>query len=285
MSEAARALLVDWLSRQVDGATRAWLATQISGLAGARNDAALHLAFGLIARHLGQGTLKLSEADLVAADASLAGWTPRDWSLADAGRILLVSSLQAEDRDFLRRFRSLCQTASVAEAISLYRGLPFYPQPAALEPQVGEGLRTSVPSIFQSIAHRNPYPRIFFDQGRWNQMVLKALFIGVRLAPIQGLDERTNVELAGILIDFARERWAAGRTVPFELWRCVGPFARGPGLEALERVLSTGAQIERQAAALALAVLSDASTAALLKRVPALEADIASGKLTWALLG
>jgi len=84
-------------------------------------------------------------------------------------------------------------------------------------------------------------------------MVLKALFIGASLAPIPGLDDRANAELAQVLLDYAHERGRpAGRTVSPELWRCVGPFAYGRALEDLERVAATGSAEERSAALAAL---------------------------------
>ena len=120
--------------------------------------------------------------------------------------------------------------------MALYRGLPLYPEPEAFEWQVGEGLRTSMRAVFEAIAHRSPYPKENFSEDRWNHMVLKALFIGSTLAPIQGLDERANPTLAQILRDYAHERWAAGRPVTPELWRCIGPFAEGIMLDDLERL-------------------------------------------------
>jgi len=119
------------------------------------------------------------------------------------------------------------------------------------------GYASTPPSVFEAIAHRNPYPRAHFDDHRWNHMVLKALFIGAPLAPIQGLDERANAELARILCDFAHERWAAGRPVPAELWRCVGPFAEGPAIDDLSRVLKSDSIEEQRAAAAALAASRD----------------------------
>ncbi|HZN86033.1 MAG TPA: EboA domain-containing protein, partial [Burkholderiales bacterium] len=154
----------------------------------------------------------------------------------------------------------------------------------ALEPQVGEGLRSNVRAVFEAIAHRNPYPQAWFDTHRWNHMVLKALFIGSPLAPIQGLDARANAELARIMRDFAHERWAAGRPVPFEIWRCVGPFAEGPALEDLARVLRKGEAIEKRAAALALAASPDREAARLLQTVPGLAGDISLKRLSWATL-
>ncbi len=42
--------------------------------------------------------------------------------------------------------------------------------------------------VFEAVAHRNPYPAEQLPEAAWNQMVLKALFVGSRLAPIVGLD-------------------------------------------------------------------------------------------------
>ncbi|HET9735286.1 MAG TPA: EboA domain-containing protein [Burkholderiales bacterium] len=282
MSDTARKLLRDWLLRQLDAERGAWLEAQIAALAKDSSDAALEIALGMVPRKLGKTELALTDADLAAADTAIPGWDPRGWSLTDAARILLLSSLPAGGKPFAERFRALCRTADVAELTTLYRGLPLYPDPASLEEQVGEGLRSNMRGVFDAIAHRNPYPKAHFDQHRWNHMVLKALFIGSPLAPIQGLDERANPELARIMCDFAHERWAAGRPVPFEIWRCVGPFAEGGAIDDLARVLASGEGIERRAAALALAASPDRRAAQLLAEVPALAADISRKQLTWA---
>ncbi len=284
MSDTARALLRGWLLRQLGKEQNAWLESQIAALEEDPADAVLDIALGMAPRRLGKADLALSEADLAAARKALAGWDPSGWTVSDAARILLLSGLPEKGRPFAERFRSLCRTADVAELITLYRGLPFYPDPAALEEQVGEGLRSNMRAVFEAIAHRNPYPKAHFDDHRWNHMVLKALFIGSALAPIQGLDERANPELAGILRDFAHERWAAGRPVPFEIWRCVGPFAEGPAIDDLARVLASGEQIERRAAALALAASPDRQAARVLGEFPALAGDISRKQLTWATL-
>ena len=264
MSDAARKLLRGWLRRQLQPEQNGWLDTQVAALEADPSDETLAIAFGMAPRRLGKQDLQLSEADLASAQKTLDGWNPEGWSVTDAARILLLSGLRQTEKPFAERFRALCRTADVAELIALYRGLPLYPDPAALEPQVGEGLRSNMRAVFEAIAHRNPYPRRQFDQHRWNHMVLKALFIGSPLAPIQGLDERANPELARIMCDFAHERWAAGRPVPFEIWRCVGPFAEGPALDDLARVLQSSEKIEREAAALALSSCPDKRAAQLL---------------------
>jgi hypothetical protein len=284
LSNRARSLLRDWLRRQLTPEQNAWLDEQGAALRRDPSDVALDIALGLAPRRLGKADLALLQADLAAASEAIAGWDPRGWTVADAARILLLSGLPPGGKPFAQRFTELCRTADVSELITLYRGLPLYPDQPALEHQVGEGLRSNIRAVFEAIAHHNPYPKTHFGQHRWNHMVLKAIFVGSPLAPIQGLDERANAELARILCDFAHERWAADRPVPYEVWRCVGPFAEGRAVEDLARVLGSDEQLERRAAALALAASPDRKAAQLLKNLPALAADIQGRKLTWTTL-
>ena len=112
-------------------------------------------------------------------------------------------------------------------------------------------------------------------------MVLKALFVGSTLHPMQGLEARANPELAKMLCDYAHERWAAGRPVSPELWRCVGAHADDAALGGLQRVLATGDGVERKAAALALAACALPKAKELLAAAPDLAAAIERGTLSW----
>src|SRR5512134_3129477 len=93
MSDTARKLLRDWLLRQLDAERGAWLEAQIAALPKDSSDAALEIALGMVPRKLGKAELALTDADLAAADTAIPGWDPRGWSLTDAARILLLSSL------------------------------------------------------------------------------------------------------------------------------------------------------------------------------------------------
>ena len=252
-----RELLRRWLDRQLPEAASAWLGAQLDGLTGAVRDRDLYLALGLVPRKLGKADLDLSAADLEAAGRARPGWDPRGWSVDQAARILILLHAGGTGAVFAQRLTQLCRTADVAEAIAFYRGLPLYPDPERLEAQAAEGTRTNMRAVFEAVAHRSPYPKEQFAENRWNHMVLKALFVGSALHPIQGLEERANPTLARMLCDYAHERWAAGRPVSPELWRCVGPHADAEGLGDLQRVLATGGAIERKAAALALAACPD----------------------------
>ena len=136
--------------------------------------------------------------------------------------------------------------------------------------------------IFEAVAHRNPFPQEQFDENAWNHMVLKALFVGSKLAPIQGLDSRSNPRLMRMLCDYAHERWAAGRPVTPELWRCVGPHADAAAIQDLANVLKAGNLVERQAAALALTACPASAAADVLGTAPDLKASTKAGSISWA---
>ncbi len=281
MSEKPSELILIWLRRQLPEPSMQWLDGQLAKLAEDPSDRGLHIALGMAPRRLGKDDLALSQEDLDAATRARPGWDPSGWSVDEAARILILLEAGGSGEVFARRFTDLCRSADVAEAIALYRGLPLYPNPELLEPQAAEGVRTNMRAVFEAVAHRNPFPRERFDENRWNQMVLKALFVGSTMNPIPGLDERANPTLARILCDYAHERWAAGRPVSPELWRCVGPFADTAALADLKRVVETGEAPERKAAALALAASSAPEAKDMLAAMEDQASAIANGGLSW----
>jgi hypothetical protein len=276
-----RELLQRWLERQLPQAASAWLRAQLEVLAGEVRDRDLYVALGLVPRKLGKADLDLKESDLESAARARPGWDPRGWSIDQAARILILLHAGGTGATFAQRLTQLCRTADVAEAIAFYRGLPLYPDPERLEAQAAEGTRTNMRAVFEAVAHRSPYPREQFAENRWNHMVLKALFVGSALHPIQALDERANPTLARMLCDYAHERWAAGRPVSPELWRCVGPHADAEALADLQRVLATGSVVERKAAALALAACPDPKARELLAAAPDLASALERSGISW----
>ncbi|MCZ4260326.1 EboA domain-containing protein [Limimaricola sp. G21655-S1] len=261
------------------GSEAGWVEENLEALRRGAPERDLHIFLGLAPRRLGKADLVPTAAECEAAEAARPGWRIDGWSLDGAARVLALL-VHAGQRPFADRFKDLRRTSDVAEMIALYRGLPLYPEPETLHFEVGEGLRSNLRPVFEAIAHDNPFPRDHFDEHRWNHMILKALFVGSRLAPIIGLDERANPELARILREYAHERWAAGRTVTPELWRCVGPYAQDEAaLSDLERALSEGGA-GACGAALALAA-SPAPEARQLLEGRAEAEEIAAGRLDW----
>ena len=281
MTVSPSELIRGWLRRQLPEPAEQWLDAQLAKLAVEPSERSLQIALGMTPRRLGKDDLALSQGDLAAAAAARPGWDPRGWSVDEAARILILVEAGGRGAAFAKRFTALCQTADAGEAIALYRGLPLYPDPELLEAQAAEGVRSNMRGVFEAVAHRNPFPRERFDENRWNQMVVKALFIGSTMQPVQGLDERANPALAQILCDYAHERWAAGRPIAPELWRCVGPFAQGAALEDLKRVAESRDGPSRKAAALALAASPAPEAKAALAALGELASAIESGGLSW----
>lgn len=277
----AEALLQQWLFGRLTPEALLWLEQQAESIRRDGRDGDLYRAFSLVTRQTGKQDLALSAQDLEDAAAARPGWQPNGWRIDEAARLYLLLTSTADGERFARRLDQLCATADVDELITLYRGLPLYPEPERYRLRAAEGLRSNMRTVFEAVAHHNPYPAEQLPQAAWNQMVLKALFVGTTLDPIIGLDERANLDLARMLCDFAHERWAAHRPVSPELWRCVGPFATGPALADLQRVLEQGTRTEQAAAMLALSHSPDANAHALMQNLPELSHAVASGEFNW----
>lgn len=278
---SAEQLLSSWLDRRLAPDARQWLTDSVQRLKAGGSDADLFRVVSLVARRIGKALLEPNAEELRAADAARPGWDPSEWSLDQAARILLLLASATDGERFSRRLDQLCATADVGELVAFYRGLPLYPEQPRFRLRAAEGLRSNMKAVFEAVSHRNPYPSEQLEDGPWNQLVLKSLFIGSSLNDVVGLDRRANAELARMLCDYAHERWSAGRPVSPELWRCVGPFATGPMLDDLKRVIEKGTPPERAAAALALARSPDPAAAELLRRHADLQAAIASGRTNW----
>jgi hypothetical protein len=279
---ALLALLDRWIEMRLDAPARLWYEAQRRAIPAATDGKSLSMALGLAGRKLGKADLGLSRDDLAEAQRIRPGFDPCDWSLDQAARVAFVLSISTgDDAAFAARVEQLCATAEIGELVGLLRGFAVFPAAPLLMPRAREAIRSAMRPVFEAIAHRNPYPREQFDENAWNQMVLKTLFIGSTLKPIQGLDERANADLAIMLDDYAHERWAAGRPVSPELWRCVGPFATPRMIDDLTKVLTTGTTTERRAAALALAASPSPAAIGALDTVPVLAVAIANGSLTW----
>ena len=260
-------LMAGWLRAQLAPDVWSWLAGQRERLESGASLRDFNMAISLVPRRLGKADLVLDEAALNAADAARPGWDPRGWSVDQAGRLVLLLAGGGAGGAFVERLRQLFATADIVEAIAFYRGLPLYPDQPMHEPRAREGVRSAMQPIFEAVAHRNPFPAEQFDEQAWNQMVLKALFIGSALAPIQALDRRANRTLMRMLCDYAHERRAAGRPVSPELWRCVGPYADEAALDDLGVALRGSDPAERDAAMRALAACPAPRAAEMLETV------------------
>ncbi|QKQ72304.1 EboA family metabolite traffic protein [Nostoc sp. TCL240-02] len=283
-------LLHHWLSKSISEKAFAWLEQKQTQIYSGAAEKVFFTAFSAVPRYLGKEDLQLTFQDLEAAEDVIPGWYPGNWSVDQAGRTLLLLALPRDDAEAYVRVSfgeaaptldQVFSTADMGELVALYQSLPLLPHPELHRHRAAEGIRSNMSNVFQAIALRNPYPANYLDNAAWNQMVLKAVFVGSPLHLIWGLDQRANPELARMLANYAHERWAAKRSVTPELWRPVGRFADSTIITDLEKVLANGDTAEQQAAALACAESPLPQAQALLSCYPDLQSSIQQGNLTW----
>jgi hypothetical protein len=275
-------LLHQWLLQSVSQSGIDWLEQKQAQITSGGAERVFFTAFSAVPRYLGKQNLQLTSQDLEAAQEAIPGWNPADWSVHQAGRTLLVLALPHDDAEaYVRSLDKVFSSADMGELVALYQSLPLLPHPELHRQRAAEGIRSNMSNVFQAIALRNPYPANYLDNAAWNQMVLKAVFVGSPLHLIWGLDRRANPELAKMLTDYAHERWAAKRPVTPELWRPVGKYADSAIIADLEKVLMNGDTAEQQAAALACAESGLPEAQVLLSHYPDLQSSIEQGNLTW----
>lgn len=259
MSNAAIACLDTWLKSRLKPEAIPWLSAQVVAIHGG-DKIALSLAFSSAGRRVGHALLALDEKSCAEARRVHAGWTPERWRIDHAVRTRLALAMSdADAHHWLTNIERLFTTGSVEELVALYQALPVLPFPELLRDRAAEGVRSSMQAVFTAVALDNPYPSEQFDQDAFNQMVLKAFFLGVDIDRIRGLELRANADLTRMLLDYARERRAASRPIDPRLWRVVGLSADVAALTDLRQAISDGSEAEQTEATRILALLDESN--------------------------
>ena len=105
------------------------------------------------------------------------------------------------------------------ERQAVLRALALLPNPPSYCSLAVDAGRSHIKPLFEAIACENPYPAAYFPDLNFNHMVLKALFLGIELKRVRGLEERLTPELARMAEDYRAERRASGRSIPEDLNR------------------------------------------------------------------
>ena len=119
----------------------------------------------------------------------------------------------AERRGVLRGLNAGVLSAEAAS------GGPTLAEPivAAGRELVADALRTNDPRLVA--AALGPFATVHLDDHGWHHGVLKALFMGIPLAAVAGIDERGDAELARMAAALIAERRAAGREISADMTR------------------------------------------------------------------
>lgn len=277
-----RKILHAWISPILTTDALKWVDDKSQQIANGADDWVFFTSFSAVPRYTGKADLLLDASALAKANAIRPLWNPQHWSVDQAARTLLILSLPTTPiAPYIERLEKVFNASDIGEGVVLYQSLPLYPHPTHFVDRAAEGLRSNMTSVFEAVALRNPFPSEYFEENAWNQLVLKSCFVGSVLHQIVGLDKRANATLASILVDYAHERWAAGREVTPELWRPVGPFAMDAFVDDLARVLNNDDPVQQEAGALALSQSPSAKAKEALSTRADLKARIDAGELTW----
>ena len=274
--------LLSWLKKRLEADNFNTLGSAFESIRQGAEDWEVFSSFSRASRYTGKNSLKLSDQEISEAESLRAGWSPRHWTTDQLARTLLLTGMaEHQKREFLEKLDKLFISGDLTESVALYQALPILPYPEELTDRAAEGIRTNITDIFNAVALRNPFPADFFDDDAWNQVILKSLFVGSPVYLILGVDERRNEPLARMLVEYAHERWSAGREVSPELWRSVGPFIDEAVAIDIEKELNHEDKVHRQAAVLALKEASAEAAANRLDEHEAITKEVESNNIGW----
>lgn len=166
---------------------------------------------------LGGVRVSLARCARKVGDAAVSSATFPGWTARDAARGALVLRAFEVSDGAADAYGQWLRRGEQGEQESLLRVLPWLPRPAQVLQHAVEACRTNSEVVFRAAALHNPFPAEHFPDLNFNQMVLKALFLGVPVGEIEGLRGRITHELLRMADDYATERRAAGRSVPEDI--------------------------------------------------------------------
>jgi len=119
--------------------------------------------------------------------------------------------------DHYALIQGLIRKGTPEEQSIVLRGIILLPEPQRFIDIVVDACRSAVKTIFEAVASHNIYPERFFPTHRFNNLVLKAIHLGVSVKSIVGVETRINAELVQMVADYRRELEFARRPVPADV--------------------------------------------------------------------
>ncbi|MEJ7767560.1 MAG: EboA domain-containing protein [Chitinophagaceae bacterium] len=277
-----KALMYTVLKRQLVEDAFKWLEEKALLINPEQTANHLFAAFAIAPRKTGREMIKLTEAEVINIRLAGKGFSISGWTIDRLTRAWLLMQVDDQDREaYCKKIESLFRDAEMNELVALYSSLPFFSYPETWQLRTAEGIRSNIGNVLEAIMYENPYPFNYLSEQAWNQMVLKAFFTDKQVDRILGLDERANKPLSDILVDYAKERWAAHRSVHPQLWRLVSPFIDNDNFLNIKKLFNNGNHIEKQAAALACYHSRYEPARQLLAGEPSLYNAISKNLLNW----
>jgi len=174
--------------------------------------------FSGLKRRFGEGALSFSpeQAALLAATGFLSA-SIRPVHILGRVVLLLELSLQRQQEEMAILVHNLFIRGDNMEQCAILCALPLLPSPEQYVNTATQATRGYVLEVFDTLINRNPYPALYFNDNTFNQAILKALFLGIPLQDVNGLNTRITPELKRMVSAFVSERRVAGRDVPADI--------------------------------------------------------------------
>jgi hypothetical protein len=207
----------------------------------AADPTALRTRFPMVGRKVGREPLEegADPADLFA------------WTIDDAARVLL---LVAAGERAEAELADLYRFGDAAERRGVLRALPYLPIEDRGLGLVDDAIRTNDTRLIA--AALGPYATRHLSDAQYDQAIIKCVFVGVPITPLDGLPERVTPEASRMLAAFVLERVTAGRDLPAEVWTVIDKYPPAEEIAAIEAELQSPFDDRRAAAERALSYRS-----------------------------
>ncbi|MFC5412640.1 EboA domain-containing protein [Larkinella bovis] len=202
--------------------------------------ATFYRVFTALPRFVGKSLIEVPPATAQEIQTLRPGFTVDGWTLDRLARVWWLLQLPANDQTaYTSTIENLFKGAEINELVALYSALPVLQFPEHWRFLATEAVRSNMSPVQEALMVCNPYASEQLDEPAWNQLIMKAFFCDLPVDQIIGFRERSNERLARIVIDYAHERQAAGRTIHPELWTLVKPFVTESNKAELENLFRT----------------------------------------------
>jgi len=210
----------------------AWLREAAAAVAA--DPAAIRAKFPAVGRKVGREPLD-PELDI------------HSWTVDDVARVyLLVAMGPAAEGELAELYRF----GDAAERRGVLRALPYL----GLEDRglylVDDAVRTNDTRLIA--AALGPYATEHLSDATYDQAVLKCVFVGVPITPLDGVPDRVTPDGARMVAALVHERVAAGRDIPPEVWLVIDKHPHAEEIAAIEAELESPFEDRRAAAERAL---------------------------------
>lgn len=205
-------------TRHADASVFEWLKRALPGADGALDRPSFLGRYAGVTRRLGaaKGAWGAAEAKELHALGVL---DPSVWSVADVARcgLLLIALAALPVDEHVAFATAIFRRGETAERVALLRSLALLPDPPRFVELAAEACRSHVQDVLEALACENPFVEDYMPELAFNQLIMKAMFVGIPLARVHGWESRVNAELIRMARDFKAERQAAARPVPAEV--------------------------------------------------------------------